>query len=161
STGPRLPGGPLLKEPKFAKGKEYVVAPAKGVAPVPAFSRRARLAELITAPDNAQFRRTAANRLWALMLGRGLIEPADAHHPANPPSHPELLQALADELAASKFDVKGMLRQIALSETYQRSSRLPKGVEEPDGKAFAVAELRPLAPEQLAWAMMQATGLVD
>jgi hypothetical protein len=161
TTGPRLPGGPPLKEPTFPKGKEYVIAPAKGVAPVPAFSRRARLAELLTAPDNAQFRRTAANRLWALLLGHGLVDPVDYDHRANPPSHPELLQTLADELAALKFNVKAFLRQVALSDTYQRSSRPPQGAEEVEAKTFAVAHLRPLSPEQLAWAMMQATGLVD
>jgi hypothetical protein len=161
TTGPRLPGGPLVKEPTFPKGKEYVVAPGKGVASVPAFSRRARLAELLTAPENAQFRRTAANRLWALLLGRGLIDPIDYDHGANPPSHPELLQALADELAESKFSVKAFLREVTLSETYQRSSRPPQGVDEVEPKAFAVAQLRPLTAEQLAWAMMQATGLVD
>jgi hypothetical protein len=161
STGPRLPGGPLLKEPKFAKGKEYRVPPSKGVAPVPAFSRRAHLGELLTAADNAQFRRTAANRLWALMLGRGLVHPVDFDHAENPPSHPELLQTLADELAALKFDAKAFLKQIALSQTYQRSSQLPKGVEEVPPQSFAVAQVRPLAAEQLAWAMMQATGLTD
>jgi hypothetical protein len=161
STGPRLPGGPLLKEPKFDKGKEYRVPPGKGVAPVPAFSRRGRLGELLTAADNAQFRRTAANRLWALMLGRGLVHPVDFDHAENPPSHPELLRTLADELAALKFDVKALLKQIALSQTYQRSSQLPKGVGEVPPQSFAVAQVRPLTPEQLAWAMMQATELTD
>lgn len=161
NTGPRLPDGPLLREPKFDKGKAYRVPPGKGVAPVPAFSRRARLGELLTAADNAQFRRTAANRLWALMLGRGLVHPVDFDHAANPPSHPELLRLLADELAARKYDVKAFLKQIALSKTYQRSSRLPKGMEEVPPQSFAVAQVRPLAPEQLAWAMMQATGLTD
>jgi hypothetical protein len=161
NTGPRLPDGSPLKEPKFDKAKAYRVPPAKGVAPVPAFSRRARLGELLTAADNAQFRRTAANRLWALMLGRGLVHPVDFDHAENPPSHPRLLQLLADELAALKFDVKAFLKQIALSETYQRSSRPPKGVEEVPPQSFAVAQVRPLSPEQLAWAMMQATGLTD
>ena len=160
-TGPRLPGGSLLKEPTFAKGKEYRVPPSKGTAGVPAFSRRAHLPELLTAADNLQFRRTAANRLWAMMLGRGLVHPVDFDHAENPPSHPALLQLLADELGTLKFDVKAFLKQIALSQTYQRSSRLPKGVEEVAPQTFAVAQVRPLSPEQLAWAMMQATGLTD
>ncbi len=160
-TGPRLPGGPPLTEPKFEKGKEYIVAPSKDAAPMPAFSRRARLPDLLTAADNVQFRRTAANRLWALMLGRGLIHPLDYDHAENAPSHPELLNLLADELASLKFGVKAFLKQIALSQTYQRSSRLPKGVEEVAPQAFAAAALRPLSPEQLAWAMMQASGLTE
>jgi hypothetical protein len=157
---PRLPGRAPLAEPKLAKGKEYLVPPSKTAAPVPAFSRRARLPEALTA-DNPQFRRTLANRLWALMHGRGLIEPVELDHPGNPPSHPELLATLTDEVGAVKFDVKAVLRQLALSDTYQRSSALPKGAREAPAQSFAVAPLRPLSPEQLAWGMMQATGLTD
>ncbi|MCC6419329.1 MAG: DUF1549 domain-containing protein [Gemmataceae bacterium] len=162
STPPRLPGGPPLAEPKQPRGKEYAVQPGKGTAGVPAFSRRARLGALLTAPENTAFRRTAANRLWALIMGRGIIDPVEYDHPSNPPAHPELLDALGDELAALKYDVKAFLKQIALSQTYQRSSALPKGTKElPDPKTFAVAQVRGLSPEQFAWSMMQATGLTD
>ena len=95
-------------------------------------------------------------------MGRGLVHPLDLDHPANPPSHPELLDLLADELAAHKFDVRGFLRELALSQTYQRSSELPRGRQ---GRAAADASplrsLKPLSPEQLAWSLMQATGLTD
>src|SRR5262249_1434704 len=60
-----------------------------------------------------------------------------------------------------KFDIKALLEQITLSQTYQRSSELPKTVKEASPELFAVAQLRPLSPEQLAWAIMQATGLTD
>ncbi len=60
------------------------------------------------------------------MLGRGLVEPLDLHHVDNPPSHPELLALLTDELVAMKFDVKAFLREIALSQTYQRAIDLPE-----------------------------------
>src|SRR5204863_2742597 len=99
STGPRLPDGRMVKEPKFDKGQEYVVAPAKDVRPVPKFSRRAQLAGAIASADNAQFKRTGANRLWALVMGRGIVHPVDFDHEENPPSHPELLATLADEFA--------------------------------------------------------------
>jgi hypothetical protein len=161
STGPRLPNGRPLAEPKFDKGKEYITAPAKGVRPVPKFSRRAQLAGMITDAGNERFRRTAANRLWALLMGRGLVHPLDFDHPANSPSHPELLTLLGDELAARKFDVKAVLRELALSKTYQRSSLLPTGGPAPDESSFAVALLRPQSPEQLAFSSMQATGLTD
>jgi hypothetical protein len=161
TTGPRLPSGPLLKEPKLAKGDEYTIKPAKDVRPIPKFSRRAQLANVITGSDNAQFRRASANRLWAMMLGRGIVHPIDFDHAENPPSHPELLAALADEMAAVKFDLKVLLREVALSKTYQRSSELPAGVKEISERTFALALLRPLSSEQLAWSMMQATGLTD
>jgi hypothetical protein len=160
-TGPRLPDAAPLKEPKLEKGKEYAIPPSPGVRPVPRYSRRALLAGQITAKDNVRFRRNIANRLWALMMGRGLIHPVDLDHAENPPSHPKLLTILAEELAAKKYDIKYFLRELALSQTYQRSSELPRGVKEVPAESFAVAMLKPLSPEQLAWSLMQATGLTD
>jgi hypothetical protein len=160
-TPPVVPGGQAVVEPVLEKGKEYEVAPAAGVRPVPKFSRRARLAGQVAARDNERFRRNIANRLWALPMGRGLVHPLDLDHPDNPPSHPELLALLADEIAAMKFDVRGFLREIALSKTYQRSSALPPGANEVSPTSMTVARLKPLSPEQLARSLMQATGLTD
>jgi hypothetical protein len=125
-TRPRLPGGLQLSEPTFAAGGEYTVKPADGVRPVPKYSRRARLAEEATSGANRAFNENIANRLWAHLIGRGLVEPVDLHHVDNPPSHPELLALLADEFVAMKFDVKALLREVALSQTYQRSIDLPE-----------------------------------
>jgi hypothetical protein len=161
TTGPRVPDGMLVKEPVFPKGKEYKVAPAKGIRPIPLFSRRAQLAGQIAGKDNLRFRRNIANRLWALMLGRGLVQPLDFDHPENPPSHPRLLAMLADELAATKFDVRHFLRELALSRTYQRSSVLPPAIQDVPPESFAVAGFKPLSAEQLGWSLMQATGLTD
>ncbi|MGE3778138.1 MAG: DUF1549 domain-containing protein, partial [Pirellulaceae bacterium] len=122
---PRLPGGFELSEPLFLKGEEYAVAPAKDVRPVPKYSRRARLAELVAEGANLPFRRNLANRLWAHVMGRGLVEPLDMHHPDNPPSQPELLNLLADELGRTGFDMKSFLRELVLTQTYQRSIRPP------------------------------------
>jgi hypothetical protein len=161
STGPRMPNGPALKEPAPEKGKEYVVAPAAGVRPVPRFSRRALLGPELTRAEHEPFKRNIANRLWALMMGRGLYHPLDLDHPGNPPTHPELLALLADDIAARKFDVRGFLRELALSRTYQRSSELPPGAAEPDPEHLTSALLKPLSPEQLAFALLQATGVAD
>lgn len=161
NTGPRMPFGKPVEEPAFEKGKEYDVTPSDGVRPVPKFSRRAQLGPQLASADNVQFKRAAANRFWALMMGRGLVHPIDLDHPANKPSHPELLTLLADELAAQKFDIRWFLRELALSRTYQRSSELRSGMKEVDPATFAVAALKPLGPEQLAWTIMQATGLTD
>lgn len=161
ATGPRIPYGPVLKEPPVVKGKEYVVAPKTGVRHVPTHSRRAMLAPNLARSDDTPFKRNIANRLWALLMGRGLYHPLDMDHPANPPSHPELLTDLADDLAAHKFDMRYFLRELALSQTYQRSSEPPAGLKEPEPARFTVANLKPLTPEQLAWSLMQATGQVD
>ncbi len=159
TTGPRLPNGSPLKEPMIEKGKEYVVAPAKGVRHIPAYSRRARLGPELTAATDVQFARNAANRLWALMMGRGVVHPLDLDYRLNPPSHPELLADLTDELLALKFDMRAFLRELALSQTYQRSSEAPANVKEPP--LYSVALLKPLSPEQLAWSLLQATGYTD
>ena len=79
------------------------------------------------------------------------------NHSANPPSHPELLEILADELVASKFNVRHFLRELALSETYQRSSQIGDARESAP-QSFAVFNMKPLSAEQLAFSLMRATG---
>ncbi len=158
---PHLPGDTAIAEPTFEKGQEYAVAPADGIRPVPKFSRRAQLAETLPRAETAAFNRNIANRLWALMMGRGLVHPLDMDHSGNPPSHPELLDLLAEQFVAMNYDIKAMLRELALSQTYQRSSQLPEGVNELPADGFAVAPLKPLTAEQLALAIMQAVGVTD
>jgi Protein of unknown function (DUF1549)/Protein of unknown function (DUF1553) len=161
TSGPRMPYAPAGKEPSVEKGKEYVVAPAPGVRSVPRYSRRAQLAPQLARPDHVAFKRNIANRLWALMMGRGLVHPLDMDHAANPASHPELLTLLADDIAAHKFDMRYFLRELALSQTYQRSSEPPAGLKDVEPGRYAVALLKPLSPEQLAWSLMQASGVVE
>ena len=124
-SGPHLPEGDVLVEPVLKKGEEYTVAPGDNIRPVPKFSRRGELARLATTGTNRAFNRNMANRLWAMLLGRGLVEPVDLHHADNPPSHPQLLDLLTDEFAAMKFDIKAFQRQVVLSRTYQRSLDMP------------------------------------
>jgi hypothetical protein len=113
----------LDREPQPDPDTAYQVKPDKNVRPVPAFSRRQQLAQLAVRGD--AFRRNMVNRLWAHMFGRGLVEPVDFHHASNPPAHPRLLRLLADKLAEMNYDIKGFLKQIALSQTYQRAIELP------------------------------------
>jgi hypothetical protein len=159
STSPHMPNGAAIKEPAPTKGKEYVSVPAPNSRAVPRFSRRSQLGPQLARADHDLFKRNIANRLWALMMGRGLVHPLDMDHPANPPSDPELLALLAEDMAARKFDVRGLLSELALSQTYQRSSELPAGARVPDPTHWTSALLKPLTPEQLGRALMQATGL--
>jgi Protein of unknown function (DUF1549)/Protein of unknown function (DUF1553) len=161
TTGPKVPGLSSISDVKFEKGKEYRVAPAKDVKPVPVYSRFSRLAAAITSGDNPAFRRTAANRWWAFLMGRGLVNPLDQDHTGNRPSHPQLLDLMADEFAARKFDVKWLLREIALSQTYQRSSAGSPAAADLGPTKFAITPLKPLSPEQFAGALLQATGYAD
>lgn len=160
-TAPRLPGGEMLADPPLEAGKEYVVKPAPKERAVPTYSRRLKLAEQLPRAETQGFTRNIANRLWSLLFGRGLVHPLDLHHPGNPPAHPALLEALERWLAEHRYDIRSFLREIALSETYQRASVLPSGAEEPPVDAFAAAPLRGLNPEQLRWSLLQATGRIE
>ncbi len=161
TTSPAVPGWKPIGDPKLEKGKEYKVAPKKDVKPVPAYSRLAQLATAITADENIAFRRTAANRFWTIMMGRGLVQPLDFDHSANPASHPALFEMLAEEFEKKNYDVKGLLREIAMSKTYQRSSEPTAAGKDLAEDRYATAIMKPLSPEQLGYATMQATGLTD
>ncbi|MDB5336453.1 MAG: hypothetical protein JWN70_2072 [Planctomycetaceae bacterium] len=161
TTNPHLPGRPEITEPTFEKGKEYTVAPATGVRTVPIHSRRTELARTLPAVDHAAFNRNIANRLWCLMLGRGLVHPVDLQHAANPASHPELLDVLGKRFAEMRYDIKAFLRELALSRTYQLSSIPAAGTTVAPPESFATARLKPIGPEQFAMTMLQATGMTD
>jgi hypothetical protein len=124
-------------------------------------SARAALADWMTAPDNPYFARATANRLWALFFGTGLIDPVDDMvGDDRTASHPELLDELARQFIAHKFDLKYLIRAVALSETYQRTSaRTHPGQDEP--QRFARMALRGLTPEQLFDSIAEATGFQE
>ena len=122
---PRVPGGDELIEVTLKPTEQYKVAPAKNVRPVPTTSRLQQLAEAIVDHPTAAFNRNIVNRLWAHLFGRGLVDPVDLNHSANPPTHPEVLNLLADAFAEANYDVKWLLRELALTQAYQRSFRLP------------------------------------
>ena len=124
-TGPKLFDSEPIQEPTFDKGEEYTVKPADKVRPIPKFSRRAQLAIEATNGHNRAFNRNIANRLWAIVIGRGLVDPVDLHHSGNPPANPALLELLADELAGTKFNMKAFVREVVLTRTYARTVDLP------------------------------------
>lgn len=121
---PRVPEGPAVDEPGASVGL-YLAPPAKDVRSVPRFSRREALAYLATSGQSAAFNRNIVNRLWAHLFGRGLVEPIDVQHSANPPVNPPLLALLADEFVRSGYDVRALLRQLMLTRAYARSSEPP------------------------------------
>lgn len=163
-TAPRVPGGQDVAIPTFAPGEEYEVKPDKsGTLGVPKFPVRPLLARDVTTDGNRRFALNSVNRFWFLLMGRGLVHPLDMMHQDNPPSHPALLEVLASEFIAHQFDVRWLLREIALTETYQRSSRAPAGTDLKSVKpeSYRVANLRPLSAEQIGVASMVATGSWD
>ncbi len=84
--------------------------------------RREHLAAWITSPDNPYFAKSYVNRLWGYLFGVGIIEPIDDIRAGNPPSNPELLDALTRHFIDGGFDVREMLRLICASRVYQLSS---------------------------------------
>jgi hypothetical protein len=139
-TGPRLPGAASRIEPFYLPGDEYVVAPADGVAAVPRTSRRGWLAETAADGSNVAFNENAANRLWFLMFGRGLVHPLDMLHADNAVASPRLLQQLGRRFADSGFDIRSFLREIALSEPWQRPFDLPASISRQLAAAQAQVE---------------------
>lgn len=160
-TNPRLPGGEMFADPEVEKDREYVVKPGPKERGVPTYSRRLKLAELLPRAETQGFSRNIVNRLWAMLMGRGLVHPLDLHHAGNPPSHPELLDRLERWFVEHNYNLKALLREMLLSQTYQRSSVLPEGVKELPDDTFGGAPLRGLSPEQLSWSLLQATGRIE
>jgi hypothetical protein len=117
-------------------------------------SRREQLVA-VALDERARFSKAAANRMWAWFFGRGLVEPVDQLHSANPPSVPGVLEFLADDFAAHDYDLQRLVRVIVSTRGYQLSSR---HATSPDPGAFAAATLRPLTPRQFALALISATG---
>jgi hypothetical protein len=119
---------------------------------------RQALAEWVARGDNPWFARAAVNRLWHYFFGVGLIDPVDGlGRRDNPPSHPELLDELAHQFVAHDFDLKYLIRAVAGSQTYQRSSR-QTDPRQADPRLFARAATRALTPEQLYDSLALATG---
>jgi len=160
TTGPRPPFGMEVLIPMLSKEMQFLIPPDRKTrsAGVPRFSPMQVLADTLPISANLQFKQNAANRLWFALMGRGIVHPLDMQHSENPPSHPKLLSLLADEFAAHNFDIKWMLRELALTETYQRSSLLSADAKEPPPEAFAVALERALSAEQLMGGMLAVTG---
>ena len=127
-TGTRVPGGYESFDPYEAPDERYRATPMPdsldGAPNPPHFSRRTTLVSVLAASNRA-FAENWSNRLWALMMGKGLVNPLDMHHPDNPPTNPKLFDALTDALIESSFNMRSMMEQIALSRAYQVGTRMP------------------------------------
>jgi mono/diheme cytochrome c family protein len=136
---------------KETDGDDKYVDP-KAKVRVPKFSRRAAFAAAVT-QNNPLLARAFVNRMWSALLGRGIVQPPDEMNARNPPSHPELLDWLAQDFASHNYDVRREVRGIVLSHVYALGNA--------DGapETFAGAIERPLSAEQLARSWRIAAGL--
>ena len=143
--------------------KEPVYAHVLGTTPPatqPAGNRRQLLAEWMTSESNPWFARNMANRIWADLMGRGLVEPVDDFRLTNPPTDPALLDALAQQLVRHDFDMKALIREITLSHTYQRSSRTLPGNAQ-DQQHYSRYPFKSLPAEVLFDAVCDVTGTAE
>jgi hypothetical protein len=111
-------------------------------------TRRQQLAIWIASRDNPYLPRAAVNRAWWILFGRGLVEPVDDLGPQNPPSHPEVLDELTQYFVDSGFDLRELLRTIASTRAYQRTSAWPAG-DPPAPELFARMTVKSLSADQL------------
>jgi hypothetical protein len=114
----------------------------------------------MTSPGNPYFSRNLANRVWAHFLGRGLIEPLDDVRATNPPSNPELLDALAKELVEKKFDLKALIKVITASRTYQLATK-PNATNAEDAQNYSRALFKRLPAEVMLDMIAQVTGVPE
>jgi hypothetical protein len=122
--------------------------------------RRAALADWLTRPENPFFARVMVNRIWAEVMGQGIVEPVDDFRQSNPPSNPGLLDRLAEDFVQHRYDQKHILRTILNSRTYQLSSDVTDSNKD-DTRFFSHAKMRMLTAEQLLDAVCQVTGIEE
>jgi len=119
------------------------------------------VARWMTGSANPYFARAAVNRMWHCFFGIGLTDPVDFMGiDDNPPSHPELLDELAHQFAAHKFDLKYLIRAITGTQAYQRTSARSDGSQD-DLRLFARMAPRGLSPDQLFDSVLAATDYAD
>lgn len=123
---------------------------------------RVALARWVTSPGNAWFARALVNRMWGHFLGRGFVDPVDDLRPSNPPVAPELLDALASDFVASRYDVKHLVRVIVGTAAYAGSASAldeASAKVDPEAKLWERFRMTPLAPGELLDAVVAATKL--
>jgi hypothetical protein len=128
------------------------------IPPIPADADpRLKLADWMSSPRNPFFARALANRYWKHFFQRGLIEPEDDIRDTNPPSNPELLDALAKHFVESGFDLKGLVREITRSNAYLLSA-LPNEHNVADRQNYSHYYPRRLQAEVLLDSIDRLTG---
>lgn len=135
-----LPDTEQVVLPKFPGGRQ-VDADEPG-------TRRQQLSIWMASRENPYVARAAVNRVWALLFGRGLVDPVDDLGPHNPASHPELLELLTNYFIESGYDLKNLLSTLCATEAYQRTSQVDAAVV-PAAELFAAMTVKVLSAEQM------------
>ncbi|MEY4180122.1 MAG: hypothetical protein RLY70_3696 [Planctomycetota bacterium] len=154
---PKFLDGEELHEPALPQDFKEPESKGKTAPPPPLFSRRQKVVDWITSRENPFLAQAVVNRVWAQLLGRGLVHPADDFHSANAPSHPALLRVMQAEFVEHGFDLKWLIREMANSNAYQAEDT--GAVEDAMPKFYERARVRPLSAEEWLASLHLATGL--
>ena len=133
--------------PKFLGGE---LPEVKGL------DRREVLAKWLASPQNPFFAKNLANIVWAHFLGKGIVEPVDDVRISNPPSNPELLDALAEQFTASNYNFRKLVKDICSSRTYQLAAKSNES-NASDDRNFAKGSIRRMRAEVLLDCINQVT----
>ena len=142
-------------------GRVMKPTPLDSAAVEDAVDRRRGLADWL-AKDNIHFARNVVNRYWGYLMGRGIVEAIDDIRATNPPSNPELLDALARDFIADGYNLKQLITTIMSSRVYQLSAvpTLENAVDT-DNRFFSHYTVKRLTAEQLLDAVNDATGTME
>lgn len=119
---------------------------------------RSALAGYVT--SHPWFSEAAVNRIWSYFFGHGIVNPVDDFRSTNPPTHPELLEALANDFRKHEHDLKRLIRVIVQSRAYQLSST-PNATNRSDRTNYSHALSRSLDAEVLLDAICQVTNVEE
>ncbi|MEJ7592311.1 MAG: DUF1549 and DUF1553 domain-containing protein [Planctomycetaceae bacterium] len=149
TTGEINPLTGKVPEPRYPGGEYAKFTPEE--------DPRHALVDWMVRPDNPFFSRVLVNRMWGHFLGRGLVNEVDDMRASNPSANEELLDALAKDFVAHKFDVKHIIRTIVSSRVYQLASE-PTDANKNDRQSFARFYARRLIAEVFYDAVDHACG---
>jgi hypothetical protein len=126
----------------------------------PGQDARVALFDWMRSPDNPYFARSFVNRVWGHYFGVGLVEPVDDFSLANPPSNPRLLDALAQDFVAHRYDLRHLERTILTARVYQLAA-LPNDTNKLDRTNFSHAQVRRLMAEVVVDVIDSALGVSE
>ena len=153
-------GGGEVKHPVTGQNAVPIFLGGKKPEIKPGTDRRELVANWLASPENPYFAQNFANRIWQHFFGIGIIEPVDDVRVSNPPSNPELLAALAQKYTEYGYDFRKLVRDICVSQTYQRTTRRNES-NMTDDKNFAHQNVRRIKAESMLDVISQVTNTKD
>jgi mono/diheme cytochrome c family protein len=157
-------GEPMQKREVVAPDALSVLGTLGLAVEEPEQRRRVKLAEWIASPQNPLTARVLVSRLWHYIFGHGIVDtPSDFGANGSRPTHPELLDWLADEFVKSGWSIKHIQRLILLSATFQQSSapRADAAKLDADGRLLWRYTPRRLEAEAIRDSMLTVSGALD